>query len=499
MDFLERRLPEEVGIPSTAILSFLDKVESYKFELHSLQIVRKGAIVAEAYAAPFHKNSLHRMQSASKTISGTAMLFAIQERLVNLDDKVVDFFRDNLPDDMDEKFERLTVYHLLTMSSGHDKDTFHEMMLTDNWVKAFFSIPLAYEPGTVWLYNNGIPHILGCIVEKVAMQSVPEFLKPRLIDPLGLEITFGFNEQNEFDSAYSCISLESMLKFTLFYMQRGKWNGYQLLDENLAEMACKALVSNAAGENIPLNSNDPQSGGGYGFQMWHNPCGGFRIAGGGGQIGMVFPDEELAIVCMGFSPDYYAIPGFMDEEIHKKVCDRPLPPDLEANRELQYRLANLSLAPREVSSCSAGVREVDGRRFTFEKNNLDLKAISLHFEENEFQIRAEYENGTTRLIPCGLKARWTEYMGDAIAENDYSAFSVILENEKYPSLLSGGWRNDYLLEVNSRSYASMATGSLLFDFRYNRLKLTVVHARLRGRNPRTKIRVKYAPDVLYGI
>ena len=498
MDYLERKLPEEVGIPSSAIISFLDKVKEYNFELHSLQVVRKGAIVAEAYAAPFNKDSLHRMQSASKTISGTAMLFAIQERLVSLDDKVVDFFRDNLPENMDEKFERLTVYHLLTMSSGHDKDTFHEMMLTDNWVREFFNIPLAYEPGSVWLYNNGIPHILGCIVEKVAMQSVPDYLRPRLIDPLGLDITFGFNEQGEFDSAYSCISMESMLKFTLFYMQKGRWKEYQLLDADLVEMACKALVSNAPGENIPVNTKDPQSGGGYGFQMWHNHSGGFRIAGGGGQIGMVFPEEDLAVVCMGFSPDYYAVPGFMDSEIHKKLSERPLPPNPEVAQELQFRLDNLSLAPRDTCTYSSTVKEVESRRFVFEKNDLGIGALSLSFKENHFVIHTENEDGSVQDIPCGLGNRWEKYMGDAIAENDYSAFSLILQSEKYPSLISGGWLNDYLLQVNIRSHASMATGSLVFDFRYNQLKLTVIHARLRGRNPRTKVRIKFAPDILYG-
>ena len=143
---LETSAPEEQGIPSASVIHFLEEIKKNDLEVDSLQVVRNGKLCVNMIAKPYHENSFHRIYSAAKGIVATAILFAVQEERLSLDSKVIDLLPAVwIPEDLDERWTRLTVYHLLTMTTGHDRDTMFEMWKRDCWIRTFFEVKPAYD------------------------------------------------------------------------------------------------------------------------------------------------------------------------------------------------------------------------------------------------------------------------------------------------------------------------------------------------------------------
>ncbi len=125
------------------------------------------------------------MYSATKTFTGTAIGFAVQEGLLNIEDKVISFFPDLLPDTISPQLAELSVKHLLTMTVGHASTRYAGSGLSQ--VKSFLAAPFEFEPGTSFAYNITASHMLSHILTKVSGMTIYEYLKPRLLDPLGVE------------------------------------------------------------------------------------------------------------------------------------------------------------------------------------------------------------------------------------------------------------------------------------------------------------------------
>ena len=123
----------------------------------SLYIFRNGFQLLGANRRPYQGDTPRRIYSAAKALTGLAVLFAIQEGLVSLKTRLTQLFPEDLPETVTPRMESITVYHLLTMTTGHDRDTFRPVLNSTNSVRAFLEEPLDFEPGTHFLYNNGVP------------------------------------------------------------------------------------------------------------------------------------------------------------------------------------------------------------------------------------------------------------------------------------------------------------------------------------------------------
>lgn len=151
--------PDSQGVPSGAILQFLTELDRLDVDLHSLYIFRNGFQLLGANRRPYQGDTPRRIYSAAKALTGLAVLFAIQEGLVSLKTRLTQLFPEDLPETVTPRMESITVYHLLTMTTGHDRDTFRPVLNSTNSVRAFLEEPLDFEPGTHFLYNNGVPHL----------------------------------------------------------------------------------------------------------------------------------------------------------------------------------------------------------------------------------------------------------------------------------------------------------------------------------------------------
>ncbi|MEO8861107.1 MAG: serine hydrolase, partial [Ginsengibacter sp.] len=229
---LARGNPEAAGISSKNITAFLDAANKSKTEFHSFMLLRHGKVIAEGWWNPYGANLEHTLYSCSKSFTATAIGFAIDEKKLSLDDKVVSFFPNDLPDTVSIWLAGLTVKEVLMMSDGQDPDPTATVPAIDsNWIRGFLATPIVHEPGTQFLYNSLGTYMLSAIVQKVTGQKTLDYLKPRLFDPLGIHGMDWETDTKEINTGGWGLRLktEDMAKFAELFLQQGKWNGKQIL------------------------------------------------------------------------------------------------------------------------------------------------------------------------------------------------------------------------------------------------------------------------------
>ena len=165
--------PESQGLSSRSILRFFDKIEELRIGLESVILLRHGRLLAEGYYAPFTQDRPHRLFSAGKAVCMFAILFLLQEGKIETTTLMRDVFPDKMPEPMDDKLSRLNLGHLLSMTTGHDADTFAPMLEPGaDREAAFFAQRLTHEPGIHFLYNNGVPDMLQFILYRLTGEDL---------------------------------------------------------------------------------------------------------------------------------------------------------------------------------------------------------------------------------------------------------------------------------------------------------------------------------------
>ncbi len=348
---LRRSRPSEQGVDARGILAFLDAVERRGIELHSLMVVRHGHVVAEGWWHPYSADLRHLVYSVSKTVTATASALAIAEGRFLLEDRVVSFFPEEVPDDVDPRVTELTVHHLLSMSTGHVADTLPAMLErpAGEWVRTFLSIPPQAPVGSRHVYNNGCTFVLGAIVQRVTGQGLLDYLRPRLLEPLGITGATWQTDDLGRELGWSGlhITTEAIAALGEMFLRDGIWQGRRILPEGWVARAGRPQVGTAA-------DSDPDWRLGYGYQMWASRHG-FRADGAFGQFSLVLPDQDAVIATTaGQAPGQvildpvweYLLPALAPAPAHlaEDAAVRA------AEHELMERLGSLAL--RAVSSAA---------------------------------------------------------------------------------------------------------------------------------------------------
>lgn len=295
---------------------YLAAVEASGQDLHSIMIVQHGKVLKEQWLGEGDRNKPHIMNSVSKTFTVTAVGFAVAEGKLKVTDKVISFFPDLLPAEVSPYLEKLEIRHLLTMSSGHDTDP--TLALRDagnenvNWVEFFFEEPLKHEPGTFYVYNSLGSYVLSAIVQKVTGEKVIDYLSPRLFRPLGIVgATWQESPQGINLGGWGLfIKTEDMAKMGQFFLQKGKWNGVQLLPESWIEEATTfkiaSLPAGVRREDLKMKPEESDWLQGYGYQMWRCRHNGVRADGANGQYIIILPDQDAVIAMTAHLDDMQA-------------------------------------------------------------------------------------------------------------------------------------------------------------------------------------------------
>jgi CubicO group peptidase (beta-lactamase class C family) len=203
---------------------------------------------------------------------------------------------------MSENLKKLEIRHLLTMTSGHDVEPNHKNMAEgQDWVEYFLSAPFVHEPGTFYLYNSMATYVLSAIVQKVTGEKVIDYLYPRLFRPLGIVgATWQESPQGINTGGWGLyLKTEDLAKMGQLFLQKGEWNGHQLLPVEWIEAASSAQVESLpAGvrrENLKVKPKDSDWLQGYGYQMWRCRHNAYRADGAAGQYIIVMPDQNAVI------------------------------------------------------------------------------------------------------------------------------------------------------------------------------------------------------------
>lgn len=361
---LPRSTPEKEGVSSAAVLRYLDAVEKSGIEHHSFMLVRHGKVVAEGWWSPMQADEPHNQYSVSKTFLSTAVGFAVEEKKLSLDDPVVSFFPGKTPDSIPPFLKDMRVKDLLIMAAGQDPAPGFTFETTD-WVRAFLAIPVKYRPGSRFLYNSYASYMLSAILQRATGQPLVDYLEPRLFRPLGIERPAW--EKGAADIAAGGWGLyartEDMAKLGLLYLQKGRWNGRQLLPAAWFDEATASHIEQHP--ELPAaqrrNSDWEQ---GYGYQLWRSRHGGYRADGAYGQFILVLPEQDAVVALTArntadmqrqldlvwtyllpaFGPAPMASDGASYRALHRKLASLHLPAPAGAasfpgknSREQHYR------------------------------------------------------------------------------------------------------------------------------------------------------------------
>jgi CubicO group peptidase (beta-lactamase class C family) len=353
---LARSTPAASGVSSRAVAALLDRLEARSVECHSIMVVRHGHVVAEGWWAPYSAERPHLLYSLTKSFTSVAVGLAIADGLLSLDDRVVDVLPDHVPAGISEQGRRLTVHHLLSMTTGHRTDSLTEawQLEPDDLVKGFLRVPFSEAEGTRHAYDNPTTFVLARMVERVTGRGLPELLDERLFRPMGVDhaewdrvasgAAFGFHGLH--------LTTEAVAAFGELLLRGGLWGDRQLVPREWVRLATRRHIDSAQFTDDAPDGADFSCG--YGYQFWMSRHG-FHGHGAFGQQCVVVPSHDLvvAVTAQGQAQDVLdavwecLLPGVdhagsaRDDEI------------------LADRLRRLSLAP--VAGSAAPQRSVKAR------------------------------------------------------------------------------------------------------------------------------------------
>ena len=289
---LPRSTPAAAGVSSRAVGALLDRLAERSVECHSIMVVRHGQVVAEGWWAPYSAARPHLLYSLTKSFTSVAVGLAIADGLLALDDRVVEVLPDHVPAGVDAQARRLTVHHLLSMTTGRLTDS-----LTGAWelepgdlVRGFLRVPFDGPEGGRQTYDNATAGVLARMVERVTGRGLPELLDDRLFRPMGIDhaewdrvaggAAFGFHGLH--------LTTEAVAAFGELLLRGGRWGDQQLVPRDWIELATSKHAE------TPDDGPNPDGKVGYGYQFWMSRHG-YRGEGAFGQLCVVVPSHALVV------------------------------------------------------------------------------------------------------------------------------------------------------------------------------------------------------------
>jgi CubicO group peptidase (beta-lactamase class C family) len=469
---LPRSTPEAQGIASSSILAFVEGAEAKVDAVHSLVVVRHGHVVAEGWWSPYARKTPHVLFSLSKSFTSTAVGLAIAEKKMSLDDGVLSYFPEDAPPEPSDNLKAMRVRDLLRMSSGHHTDDLEKFSFDgpERLTKAFLALPVAHKPGTHFVYNTPGTYMLSAMVQKATGQTVLDYLRPRLFEPLGIE-------NPTWDASPQGISLggfglslrtEEIARFGQLYLQKGLWRGKRLVP---AEWIAAATALQTANGSNPTSDWEQ----GYGYQFWRCRHGLYRGDGAFGQFCIVMPEQDAVVAITSGTGDMQTVMNLVWDNILAGMKNGALPPDPKGDEALRGKLAGLSLPPQGGQASAPIASEISGKTYTFPANDDGVESVALE-SSREGATLVIRRSGVESRVACGHRAWRT---GGTFRANGVER----------PVASSGGWTADDTYTARLCAYETPFVATLTLQFKDDQLLFDVGYNVALGRTPAKRPRL----------
>ncbi len=339
---LPRSTPAAEGISTQAVINMMDSLMALsECDIHHVMVVRHGKVVAELHPAPFRAEDSHTLYSASKTFTSLAVGIAIDENLLRLTDRVMTFFPDKRSNQVSDNMADMTVRDLLMMAAGVKPDWTMRNNSTD-WVKDWLAKSVDDKPGSRFQYDSMCTFMLSAIVQRVTGQTMLEYLQKKLFDPMHITVADWESSPDGINTGGwgLRVQAETMAKLGLLLLNKGNWNGRQLVSADYVEQACSRLIDGGAKETVPPTDGNQ----GYGYQVWQSKWpGSFRADGAMGQYTVVVPQEDLVVVILGMKLYGHEELACIWNQLMPGLNDAPLKPESKLQKRLEKRCMTAAL------------------------------------------------------------------------------------------------------------------------------------------------------------
>lgn len=412
----ERNCPEQLGIPSRAIMNFIEELEDKEVAMHSFIMLHKGELVVEGYWKPFDENRQHRMYSISKSLTSLAIGCLEEEGKLKLTDKIVDYFRDLVPEEgVHPYIEAMTIQDMLKMATAHRVTTYKQIEDMD-WTKTFFVAKPTHLPGTIFSYDTSSTHTLSALIERLSGMSLLDYLKSKLLDPIGCskEIRWLTCPSNVCQGGSGLICTpRDIARVAQVLLDEGVFEGKQLIPKNYIEKATAKQIETSMQPFLEERQ-------GYGYQFWRTTHNGFVCYGLGGQLAICVPDKAFILVTtadtQGYPTGTSAIYESLWRNIYPYINEEVIEPNEADYSLLQTKLENLQMISVKGESVLALSEAINGKKYVLDKNTLGIEEIRFRFDELSKCVNVEYTlNQNTFKLDFG---------GESILETKIEEFNL---------------------------------------------------------------------------
>lgn len=454
---LSRSTPEAQGVSSAALEKLLDTLDRRVEGMHSVMILRRGKVILEAWWKPYGPDHNHVLYSLSKSLASTAVGLAVGEGRLSVDDEVLKFFPNDAPAVPSANLKAMRVRDILTMTTGHQD----EPPVAPNQISSgtFLSHPVPHLPGTHFKYNTPATFMQSAIVEKVTGENLVRYLTPRLFEPLGIK-------KPVWDSNFQGIALggyglrvrtEDIAKFGQLYLQRGMWNGKQLLPASWVDAATDRQVSNGSNPKSDWNQ-------GYGFQFWRSRYNAYRGDGAFGQYCVVMPDQDAVVAITSGTKDMQAVLNILWEQLLPSFHAKKLRTNTADANRLAAATHRLKVPYPTGGPRSDSEARLLGRRFVFGTNALRIETLSITRSKATDSLELTMRIGGREFsLPCGYES-WMTGRGQF-------AGGYLADFPDEPIAGSYGWTDANALSIKLCAYETPY--HLMLTFRFDGTQVTL--------------------------
>lgn len=468
----ERATPESQGISSDQLADLIQELGAAKeTDMHHLMALRNGKVVCECNFAPYRSGIWHATYSMCKSITGMAIGMLVQEGLLSLDENIYKIFADKVNTLVKIFRPEITVENLLTMTSGVQ---FNEsgIISGNDWLESFLNSPVAGKPGTVFQYNSLNTYVLSAIVTERTGVTLEEYLKPRLFEPMGItKYLWETCPKGITKGGWGLfLCAEDMAKLGQLYLQKGIWNGQQLVPEDW--MAC----------SVEKHMETIEGTYGYGYQIWQEAReGSFEFNGMLGQNVVVYPDMDMVIVTNAGSNELFQkcvmlniVRKYFPEEYHPAEA---LPENILAQNRLRYLTETLGAGEEKNGRIVKGGWKKNGRGRKSCVFHPDTSALRKKLDGKCF-IMKQQSVGLFPLIIQVFHNNMTEGIQKIAFQNEGDAFYVcFLEGgEWHPVKVGFGRAEESWIVMHEEDYLVGTSGTFTKDENGNLvLKLDIAY------------------------